>query len=97
MVPSVAKRLPWLKILALAEVALLAQRHVQLLGPTERRRFAVLAGRALRDRRLGPQERAELTELLKRMEPRAFMGGAIHRMSPVPLPKRLLFGKGKKS
>jgi hypothetical protein len=82
-----------LKLLALAEVALLAQRHVQLLGPLDRRRFADLASRALRDRSLAPDERSELSDLLRRMEPRAFAGGAIDRLSPVRVPRRLLYGK----
>lgn len=96
VIPRAAKRLPWLKVLSLAEVAMLAQRHVQLLAPPERRRFAELAARGLRDRRLAPEERAELTELLKRLEPRAFAGGAIDRLSPVPMPRRFMYGKRKR-
>jgi len=96
VVPRAAKRLPWLKLLALAEVALLAQRHLQLLGPHDRRRFAELAGRALRDRRLAPDERTELSDLLKRMEPRAFAGGAVDRLSPIRMPRRFLYGKKNK-
>ena len=59
-----AKRLPWFKVLALAQILLLAQRHVQLLEPRDRRRFAELAGRALRERRLKERDRDELASLL---------------------------------
>jgi hypothetical protein len=90
------KRLPWFKVLALAQILLLAQRHVQLLEPRDRRRFAELAGRALRERRLKERDRDELASLLRRMEPRAFAGGAVDRLSPLPLPQRLLYGKRKK-
>jgi hypothetical protein len=91
------RRLPWFKVLALAQILLLAQRHVQLLEPRERRRFAELAGRALRERRLDEPERRELVSLLTRLEPRGFAGGAVDRLSPLPLPRRLLYGKRKKS
>jgi hypothetical protein len=95
VVPRAAKRLPWLKVLALAEVLLLARRHVQLLAPLERRRFAELTGRALRERRLPPEEREELARLVRRMEPRRFAGGAVDKLSPVRLPRRFLYGKKK--
>ncbi len=90
------KRLPWFKVLALAQVVLLAQRHIQLLEPRDRRRFAELAGRGLRDRRLSASDREELAELLWRLEPRAFAGGTVDRFSPFPLPRRLLYGKRRK-
>ena len=90
------KRLPWLKALALAEIALLAYRHVQLLSERDRHRFAELTTRALREHRLPERERDELMTLLKRMEPRAFAGGAVNRLSPLPLPRRLLYGRKQK-
>jgi hypothetical protein len=34
-------------------------------------------------------ERRELRELVAKLDPRAFAGGAADRLSPVPLPKRL--------
>jgi hypothetical protein len=33
--------------------------------------------------------------LLARLEPRLFVGTAVKRLSPVPLPKRLLYGPRK--
>lgn len=89
---SAAKRLPMLKhvpllrLIAIAEIALLARRHLQHLDPDERRRLAFLIRRG---RRLSPPERAELRALVAKLEPRAFAGGAANRVSPVPLPRRL--------
>ena len=82
----VAKRLPIFKVLAIAEVAMLARRHVQMLGPEDRRRFADLVKRG---RHLSPAEKDELRAITMRLEPRAFAGAAADSLSPVPLPRRL--------
>lgn len=84
------RRLPFFKLLAVAEVALLARRHLGNLAPDERRRLAELVRRG---RRMGPEERRELRELVMRLEPRAFAVHAVDRMSPVPLPKKRLSGR----
>jgi hypothetical protein len=90
------KRLPVLKVLALAEIALLARDHVSKLDGTERRRLVELVrkGRG-RTRNLTPEERDELTALVAKAEPRRFAALAADRLSPVPLPKRLLHGPSR--
>jgi hypothetical protein len=46
-----------------------------------------------RPRSLTTPERRELQWLFARLEPRLFLGTALGRLSPVPLPKRLLYGR----
>lgn len=84
-----------LKVLAIGEVALLAQGHLRKLSPDERRRFLALmrAGRG-RTRNLSASQRAELTALVAKAEPRLFAGLVANKLSPVPLPRRLVRGKG---
>lgn len=91
------RRLPIFKLFMLAEVALLARDQLGRLDPTERRRLVELVrqGRG-RSRNLGPEERKELAVLVAKVEPRAFAGQAIDRLSPVPLPKRLVHGPPKR-
>jgi hypothetical protein len=87
------RRLPMLKLLAIAEIALLAREHMSLLDPAERRRLLELVrkGRG-RTRNLTEDERAELTALVAKAEPRRFAGVAVDKLSPVPLPRRLVHG-----
>jgi hypothetical protein len=75
------KRLPVLKLLAIGEIALLARTHVTKLSPEERRRA-----------RLTAEERDELARLVATAEPRLFAGQVADKLSPVPLPKRLVRG-----
>ncbi len=88
------KRLPVAKLLMLGEVALLAHEHVTRLTPAQRRRLMTLVriGRG-RTGRLTGAERDELAELLERLEGRRFVGGAVDRLSPLPIPKRVLYGR----
>lgn len=88
------KRLPLLKVLAIAEIALLARDHVSYLEPSERRRLLTLVrkGKARNSRNLSKRERAELTELVAKAEPRRFAGLVADKLSPVPLPKRVVNG-----
>jgi hypothetical protein len=88
------RRLPILKLLAIAEIALLAREHVGKLEPHERRRLVHLVrlGRGRR-RELTPQEREELSALVAKAEPRLFFGAAADRLSPVPIPKRFVRGR----
>jgi hypothetical protein len=81
------------KLLAAAELALLARDHVTRLSSDERRRLVVLVrvGRGRRSR-LTEDERDELEGLLAKLQPRRLVGEAIDRLSPVPLPNRLVFG-----
>ena len=87
------RRLPVLKLLSAAELALLTRDHVSRLTPPERRRFVTLirVGRGRRSR-LTDAERDELEGLLGKLQPRVLVGEAINRLSPVPLPRRLVFG-----
>lgn len=91
------KRLPVMKLLALGEIALLAQRHLSLLAPDERRRLVALVrkGRG-RTKALTPEEREELTRLVAKAEPRRFAGLTADALSPVPLPKRLVHGPSRR-
>jgi hypothetical protein len=91
-VPGV-RRVPVLKLLLAAELALLAHDHVTRLSPQERRRLLTLIGHA-RGRRhnLTPGEREELATLIARMEPRILFGRTVDRLSPLPVPERLLYG-----
>jgi hypothetical protein len=87
------RRIPVVKLLSAAEVALLAREHVMRLSPAERRRVAVLVrvGRGRRSR-LTESEQDELQALLAKLEPRLLMGEAVDKLSPLPLPRRLLYG-----
>jgi hypothetical protein len=89
------RRIPVLKLLAVAEVAMLARDHLGRLDQQERRRLVELVrlGRG-RKRNLTPREREELADLVAKTELRLFVGNAAGKLSPVPIPPRL-FGKKK--
>jgi len=87
------KRLPFLKILAFGQIAMLARRHFMQLSPKDRTRLRELAKRP---HKLDPKERRELSGLLGKLEPRAFAAGAADAFSPLPLPQRLLRGKSRR-
>jgi hypothetical protein len=80
------KRLPVLKLVAIAELALVGHKHIRHLDATERRRLAQLVRHG---RGMSPGEREELRGLVSKLDARAFAGSAIERLSPVPLPRRL--------
>jgi hypothetical protein len=92
-VPGI-RRVPVLKLLSIAEVAMVARNHLERLTPAERRRLVVLmrAGRG-RPSNLRRAEREELRELVAKLEPRLLAGEAVDRLSPVPLPNRLVYGR----
>lgn len=79
------RRLPFFKVVAVAQLALLARRHLAALTPGDRKRMAELARRA---RHLTPAERDELRQLALKLEPGAFAGAAANRLSPFPVPRR---------
>jgi hypothetical protein len=81
------RRLPMLRLLALAEVVLLAQQHIERLTPAERRRVVQLVrlGRG-RTGNLSERERTELSGLVHKAEPRTFVAEAVQKVSPVPIP-----------
>ena len=83
------RNLPVLKLLAAAEVVMLAREHVKRLEPDERRRLVEL----IRDARgrpssLSPKERDELGALIDKAQPRQFITAAADKLSPFPLPGR---------
>jgi hypothetical protein len=92
------RRVPVARLLAAAEVAMLARDHVARLSPEERRRTLELIrlGRGRR-RNLSPAERDELGRLIAKMEPRVLAGEAVERLSPVPLPPRLVHGRRRRA
>jgi hypothetical protein len=91
------RRLPLFKLFAIAEIALLAGRHVSRLTPAERRRLVALLrdGRG-RGRNLPDHEREELAALVAKVEPRRFAGAAADRLSPVRLPRRIVNGRARR-
>jgi hypothetical protein len=84
------RRMPFFKLLAIVQLALLARRHLGGLTPTERRRLMYLTRHPVK---LTPAERTELRDLALKLEPRAFAGAAADHMSPFPLPRRLTRGR----
>jgi hypothetical protein len=91
------RRVPAVKLLAAAELAMLARDHVARLSPSERRRLLALirTGHG-RPRNLSLAERAELAALLARMEPRLFAGHVVDKLSPFPLPRRVVYGSARR-
>jgi hypothetical protein len=88
-----ARGVPLVALLSVAEVAKLAKDHLAMLQPAERRRLLALLAKARRgSAALSARERTELSALVAKLEPRAFVGSAAERFSPVPVPKRLLYG-----
>ena len=85
-----APGLPVGGLILTADIALMAGRHVSRLDGSERRRLLALV-RETRGRpsSLNDADRQELVTLLASLEPRLFVGSAVRRLSPVPLPKWL--------
>jgi len=93
-VKGVSRGVPVARLLLVAEVGLLAGHHLARLDARERRRMFSLLGRTRgRPSALTAAERRELMILFARLEPRLFLGTAVRRLSPMPMPKRLLYGR----
>ena len=86
----VLNRIPVMRLVVLAEVAVLAKGHIERLTPKERRRLVVLVrdARGRPAHNLSSRERSELEALIAKAEPKLFAREAAQRISPVPLPKR---------
>jgi hypothetical protein len=85
---------PVARLLLIAETAMMAQRHLSQLDGTERRRLLALFVRSRGwARPLTAAERLELVYRVARLEPRLMVGTLMARASPVPLPRRLLYGR----
>jgi hypothetical protein len=67
----------WIRILAIAQVALLIRHHASLLERDERNRLAVLVAKSKGrpHRNLTANERGELLRLTQKLEPGAFAHG----------------------
>ena len=76
------RKMPFLKVLAIAKLALLARRHMKALEPKERERLRELV---LRGHRLNKSERKELRRLVGKLEPRSFAWATANAFSPVRL------------
>ncbi|MBA2763769.1 MAG: hypothetical protein H0U42_03685 [Thermoleophilaceae bacterium] len=77
------KLLPIVRIIAIAEVAVLAGKHFARLDSQERSRLFWLIRRP---RSLTPDQKVELRALVAKLEPRLFAGLVLDKLSPVPLP-----------
>jgi hypothetical protein len=86
------RRMPFLKLLAVAQTLLLARRHFQRLNARDRRRLSELVRRG---HRMNSRERKELQRLLGKLEPRAFAASTADAFSPVPLPRWLAGRSGR--
>jgi hypothetical protein len=88
------RAIPMARLLAAAQVVMLARRHWQRLEPHERRRLITLVRVAGGRRgRLTPGERIELVGLIAKADPKLFAGLVVQKFSPVPFPKRMFRGK----
>ena len=72
----------WLRVLAVAQVALLVRRHLSLLEPDERTRLAKLVAqsRGRPRRNLSANEREEMLRLVGKLEPGEFGRNAVGHM-----------------
>jgi len=88
-----SKMVPIARLLLIGELAVQARQHVAKLEPSERTRLLALLRQARgRPSTLARSDRDELASLLARMEPQAFLGSAIRRISPVPVPRGVIEG-----
>ena len=92
------KALPVVELLAIGEIALVARNHVAKLEPAERRRLVELlrAGHG-RPRNLSAGDREELAGLVAKAEPRLFAGSVADKLSPFPLPRRIIEGRKRRA
>jgi hypothetical protein len=89
---------PVLRLLVAAEIALLVRDHYLRLDAQERRRLVELVRRGRgRRRNLSDNERDELTVLIERMEPRLLAGRAAQELSPLHLPRRVVYGPRRRT
>ena len=72
----------WIRVLAVAQVALLARRHLSLLESDERARLAglVAKSKARPRKNLSANEREEMLRLVRKLEPGEFGRGAFSRV-----------------
>jgi hypothetical protein len=80
------KRVPVIKLLFLAEILVLAKRHLEKLSQEERQQLFILLRKG---RNITQAERQQLIKLIRLMEPRAFAGQSLDILSPVPMPNKI--------
>jgi hypothetical protein len=86
-----ARLIPMARLIAAAQVVMLARRHWLRLDSHERRRLFTLVRIASGRRgRLTPGERLELARLIAKADPKLFAGLVVQKFSPVPFPKRMV-------
>lgn len=91
------RRIPVLTLISVAELGMLARGHVLRLSPHERRRLLTLVRTArLRRSNLSASQRDELADLVAKLEPRVLAAEAVQRLSPVPVPRRLVEGRSRR-
>ncbi len=91
---KLGKGLPVGRLLLAGDVALLAGRHLRRLDRDELRRLGSLTRRfGAGHGTLEPAEREELHVLIAKLEPRLLFGTALRQLSPVPVPRRVLYGR----
>lgn len=73
----------WLRVLAIAQIALLIRRHLGMLEPDERSRLARLVreSRGRPRRNLSANEREEMLRLVRKLEPGEFGKAAAGRVT----------------
>jgi hypothetical protein len=75
-----ARALPFARLLALLQIAMLARRHFRGLAPGERKRMLELVRHGTH---LTTAERRELRDLAGKLEPRTFATDAARTFSPL--------------
>lgn len=80
----------WLRVVAFAQVALLARRHLSLLEPDERSRLASLVAKSKGRPRsnLNANERQEILRLVRKLEPGRFGSAAFSQVRGGALKKK---------
>jgi hypothetical protein len=80
---KLVRALPFARIFAIAQVALIARRHLKGLTAADRGRMIALVRRG---RRMTSAERSELRTLVAKLEPRAFLSAAARSLAPFRVP-----------
>jgi hypothetical protein len=94
-VKRLVRGVPVMRLVAAAEVAMLARDHLSRLDHSQRHRLLELVRKAHgRPSALSAKERDELAEIVAALEPRRLFADAAGKVSPVPLPDRLFYGRG---
>jgi hypothetical protein len=82
------RKIPAARLMAVAEVLMLARQHLMKLEPHERRRIVELVRRGRgRPGHLSERERRELARLVEKTEPREFAKSAMKKVAGISLPR----------